>query len=76
MDKQCHNLRDSVIGEEERCDVGERHDGKRVEQQQSPYSIVLQVKDHGQEQDDADGEICLDDVRHQIGDPISWQTDT
>ena len=76
MHKQCHNLSDRVIGEEERCDVGERHDGKGIEQQQSPNSIVLQVKDHGQEQNDADREICLDDVRHQIGDPIGRQTDT
>ena len=62
MYKEGHDLGHSIRSEECRCNVGKGHDDDRVEHEQLPDALVLQIKDLYQQQNDEYRYVSLDDV--------------
>ena len=66
VNEEGENLGHDIGREERRGDIGEGHDGNRVQKQQVVAALVAQLERRHEDHDHDDGDVSLHDVRDQV----------
>lgn len=73
VQEECRDLRIDIRLKHEACHVCEWHNCGWIKQKEEPDALVVLVEDEGEHDDQADRNVGHDDIKDDVGGPVSGE---